>query len=283
VPRLHHHFTVDVEEAFQVSAMEPYVSRGDWEILPSRVEANTYRLLDILAEHETLGTFFVLGWIAERHRELVRAITAAGHEVASHGYGHERVTQLDQAQFRESIRSSKSILEDITGRSVLGYRAPSFSIVRGREWALDLLVEEGYHYDSSLFPVRRPGYGFAGGDRDAHVLRREQGMLTEFPPATMRFAGMTLPAGGGAYFRLLPAPFIHAVVRAAESRGASATFYIHPWEIDENQAVLNVPWTTRLRHYGGLRTAISRLTALLRKFKFQAIASTLEQSGALSS
>ena len=161
-PPPHHHFTVDVEEYFQVAALAPYVARSSWDDRASRVEVGTRRLLDLLAEHGARGTFFTLGWVAKRQRDLVRAIAAGGHELASHGWGHERVTDLTRDEFQASVRDSKAELESITGAPVLGYRAPSFSIVRGYEWALDVLTDEGYAYDSSLFPVRRPGYGFVG-------------------------------------------------------------------------------------------------------------------------
>lgn len=274
-PPMRHHFTVDVEEHFQVSAMEPYVSRSAWDGLPSRVERNTRILLDLLAEYDVRGTFFTLGWIAERHRGLVGEIAAAGHEVASHGWGHERVTQLTPETFRESVRTSKAILEEISGAAVYGYRAPSFSIVRGGEWALDILLEEGYRYDSSLFPVRRAGYGFVGGGRDPHELRRAGGILHELPPATIRWAGATLPAGGGAYFRLLPSALVDAALSGAARRGVPGTFYIHPWELDPGQPRVKVSLKTRIRHYGGLRQTVPRLHRLLSRFDFQPIAATL--------
>jgi polysaccharide deacetylase family protein (PEP-CTERM system associated) len=273
--RVAHHFTVDVEEAFQVSAMEPHVARADWDSMPSRVDRNTRILLDLLAEYDVRGTFFTLGWIAARHRVLVSDIAAAGHEVASHGWGHERVTQLTPADFRQSVHDSKAILEDITGAEVSGYRAPSFSIVRGGEWALDILVEEGYRYDSSLFPVRRAGYGFVGGQRDPHVLSRAAGALRELPPATIKLAGAVLPAGGGAYLRLFPTTLVASALAAAERRRAPGTFYIHPWEVDPEQPRIDVGMKTRIRHYGGLSRTVHRIRKLLSQFKFQPIAATL--------
>ena len=232
-------------------------------------------LLDLLAEHDARGTFFTLGWVAERHPSLIRAIVDAGHELASHGYGHERVTELTPEHFRASVHDSKSILEDISGRPVFGYRAPSFSIVRGGEWALDALIEEGYAYDSSLFPVRRRGYGYVGGARDPHVITRASGTLHEVPPATMQLLGATLPAGGGAYFRILPPALVNAALSSAARRGAPATFYIHPWELDPGQPRFAVSRATRLRHYGGLARTPSRIRRLLERFSFQPIAETL--------
>src|SRR5690606_33124136 len=225
--------------------------------------------------HGARGTFFVLGWIAQRYPGLVRRIADAGHEVASHGWDHRRVTHQSPAEFRESVRRSKLWLEDITGRPVLGFRAPSFSIVPGREWALDVLVEEGYGYDSSLFPVRRPGYGYAAARRDPHWLDRPAGRIAEVPPATLRRLGVNLPAAGGAYLRLLPLGLIRAALRDAERRGEPATFYIHPWELDPGQPRVPVPWLTRARHYGGLGRTEERVRRLLAEFSFRPIGETL--------
>ena len=195
---------MDVEEYFQVSAFEPHVPRADWSVLESRVVASVHKLLALLERHGAHGTFFILGWVAERHPLLVKAIADAGHEVASHGWDHRRVTEQTPAELRESVRSTKAVLESIVGVPVIGFRAPSFSIVPGREWALDVLIEEGYEYDSSLFPITRPGYGYPAGARDPHVLSTPAGSLVELPPTTLRRAGFNLPAAGGGYFRLLP-------------------------------------------------------------------------------
>lgn len=270
-----HCFSVDVEEHFQVSAFEPHVPRDSWDRHPSRVVANTTRILELLARHGSRGTFFILGWVAERQPALVRAIAAAGHEIASHGWDHRRVTQLTPDEFRDQARRSKALLEQLGGSPVIGYRAPSFSIVAGREWALDVLVEEGYRYDSSLFPIRRPGYGYAEGRRDPHWLDRAAGRLGEVPPATVRLAGVNVPAAGGAYFRLFPYALIRAGLREAESRGVSGTFYIHPWEVDPDQPRIPVPLKTRVRHYGGLSRTVPRLERMLSEFRFDAIAPVL--------
>jgi polysaccharide deacetylase family protein (PEP-CTERM system associated) len=272
MPGLRHHFTVDVEEHFQVQALAPYVARERWGTLESRVARNVGRLLDLLARHEVLGTFFTLGWVAERQPEMVKAIAAAGHEVASHGYDHRRVPEQTPEAFRDSVRRTKALLEDLVGRPCLGFRAPSYSIVTGCEWALDVLLEEGYRYDSSLFPVRRPGYGYAAGDRDPHWIERPAGRLLEVPPATLRRLGVNLPAAGGAYFRLLPYGLVRAALRDAERRGVPATFYIHPWEYDPEQPRFAVPALTRLRHYGGLGAMWRRLERLFGEFRFTSIA-----------
>lgn len=270
-----HHFTVDVEEHFQVSALEPYVPRSQWDSIESRVAPNTTRLLDLLRETNQRATFFVLGWVAQRAPALVRTIAAEGHEVASHGWDHRRVTDETPDEFRLSVRRSKDALEQIVGKAVLGYRAPSFSIVRGRDWALDILVEEGYVYDSSLFPIRRPGYGYAASQRIPHFLARRPGRLAEFPPATVRVLGVNLPAAGGAYLRLLPSALVRAAVRDAESRGVPAMLYIHPWELDPDQPRIPVSFATRIRHYGGLRRTIPRLRRLFREFRFGTVADSL--------
>ena len=270
-----HHFTIDLEEYFQVSAFESRVSRADWERLESRVAREVEPLLDLLARHEARATFFVLGWVAERHIELIQSLVRAGHEVASHGWDHVRVTQQAPSQFRQSVRRTKRVLEEITGEPVLGFRAPSFSIVPGQEWALDVLLEEGYSYDSSLFPIRRPGYGYPNGLRDPHWIARPSGWLLEIPPATLRWAGLRLPAAGGAYFRLLPYGLVRAALRQCEVRAVPGTFFIHPWEVDPGQPRLDVSLLTRARHYGGLRVTLGRLERLLSEFRFTAVRDTI--------
>jgi polysaccharide deacetylase family protein (PEP-CTERM system associated) len=270
-----HHFSVDVEEYFQVTALESAVSREHWPSYESRVARSVDLLLALMSEHGARGTFFILGWVAERDPELIRRIARAGHEIASHGWDHRRVTEQEPPAFRESVRRTRQFLEDITGTPVIGFRAPSFSIVSGLEWALDILIEEGYRYDSSLYPIRRPAYGYANGARDPHWIERPGGRLAEAPPATRSLWGTRLPAGGGAYFRLLPYALVRSAFREAERRGAPATFYIHPWELDPEQPRLRVPAATRLRHYGGLRRTEARLDRLLAEFRFRPIADTV--------
>lgn len=274
-PGVVHHFTVDVEEYFQVTALEPWVPRSRWPELESRLVPSMQHLLELLGERGVRGTMFILGWVAAREPGLVRELAAAGHEIASHGWDHRRVTEQGPAEFRESVRRTKGVLEDLTGSAVLGFRAPSFSIVPGREWALDVLLEEGYVYDSSLFPVRRSGYGYAGGVRDPHWLERSSGRLMEVPPATVRVLRTTLPAGGGGYLRLFPLALVRSAFVEAERRGVPATFYIHPWELDPEQPRLAVSWPVRLRHYGGLKRTAGRIRELLGAFRFQPIASAI--------
>lgn len=275
-----HHFTVDVEEYFQVSAFENIVDRNRWDSFESRVAAPTLHLVEMLAHRGDRGTFFILGWIAERYPELVLEIARAGHEIASHGWDHKRVTTLQPDEFRESIRRSKALLEDISGQPVLGFRAPSFSIVPGREWALDLLIEEGYTYDSSLFPIRRPGgYGFAGTPCEPHWIDRPAGRLAEIPPATLTRFGARIPAAGGAYVRLLPYGLVRTAFREFDAQNVPATFYIHPWELDPEQPRLPVGRLTRVRHYGGLHRTIPRMSRLLEEFHFRPVAETVEEMG----
>jgi polysaccharide deacetylase family protein (PEP-CTERM system associated) len=276
-----HLFTVDVEEHFQVSAYEGVVRRDEWPSLESRVARNVDVLLEILARHGVRGTFFTLGWIAEHRRDVVRAIVGAGHELASHGYGHQRVVQLTPDEFRADIRRAKRLLEDVGGTAVLGYRAPSFSIVPGREWAFDVLIEEGYRYDSSLFPVRRSrSYGYPGAPTVPHWIDRPSGRLLELPLATLRRFGQNLPAAGGAYFRVLPYGLVRSAFREATREGRPAVFYLHPWELDPDQPTFRTPWTTRLRHRTGLRRTADRVDRLLTEFPFTSIRAELDALGA---
>lgn len=272
-----HHFTVDVEEYFHAGALEPYVDRFRWDELESRVEAGVDRILGLLDAAEIHGTFFVLGWVARRHPGLVRRIAAEGHEIGSHGWGHRRVTELDPGRFRVSVRRSRELLQELSGQDVVGYRAPNFSIVPGEEWALDVLVEEGYRYDSSIFPVRRPGYGYPSAPRDLHRRIRHRGTIAEFPPATLEVLGLDLPAAGGAYLRVLPYGLVRRAFRAADERSVPATFYIHPWELDPDQPRLDVSLLTRIRHYGGLERTASRIRRLLDEFRFGPVRRTLER------
>ncbi|MDT8368404.1 MAG: DUF3473 domain-containing protein [Longimicrobiales bacterium] len=269
-----HHFTVDVEEYFHVSAFEAVVSQEQWVGLESRVAASTELILRLLEEQEARATFFVLGWVALRHPELIRRIAAEGHEIASHGWDHRRIPHQTPLQFRNSVRATRELLEDLTGTPVVGFRAPSFSVGPGDEWALDVLLEEGHKYDSSLFPIRRPGYGYPDGGRFPHRVRRPGGDLLEFPPATLRRLGVNIPAAGGAYLRFFPLWLIRAAIRDMEWDGEPAVLYIHPWELDPEQPRLPVSMTTRLRHYSGLDRTRGLVQRLLEEFRFRTISST---------
>lgn len=277
-PCMRHHLTVDVEEYFQVSAFESVVARACWQDYESRVGRSVDTILELMEHAGAKGTFFVLGWIAEHNPDVVRAIAAGGHEIASHGWDHRRIPAQSRDEFRHSVRRSKELLEDITGNEVIGFRAPSFSVLPGHEWALDVLLEEGYSYDSSLFPIRRPGYGYPDGQRIPHAVQRPTGQLMEFPPATLRFMGLNIPAAGGAYLRFFPYGVIRAAVRGMEAAGAPATLYVHPWELDPKQPRVCVSPVTRLRHYGGLRRTKKCLAKLLKEFRFRTIAATLARA-----
>ena len=273
--RTSHFFTVDVEEYFQVQALESAVSREEWISRPSRLARSIDALLARLDRYSATGTFFVLGWIAEHRPEVVLTIAAAGHEIASHGFWHERVTALDRETFREDVRSSKLALEDLVGAEVVGYRAPSFSIIPGWEWAFDVLIEEGYKYDSSLFPIRRRGYGYPNALRIPHVIQRSGGRIAEFPLATTSILRFPVPAAGGGYLRQFPLAIIRRAFREASERREPATFYIHPWEIDPGQPRLPVSALNRLRHYRGLGGTLARIDVILEEFRFGTIASYL--------
>lgn len=259
--------TVDVEDYFQVSALAPHFDRGVWDRTPCRVERNVDVILGALAEAGAKGTFFTLGWIAERYPQMVRRIAAAGHEIASHGYAHHRVTEFDRAAFTDDLTRSKSILEDITGQGVAGYRAPSFSIGRNNLWAFDSLLETGYRYSSSVYPVKHDHYGMPEAPRFPFESR--PGLL-EIPITTSQILNMNVPAGGGGYFRFLPyaaSRWLIARVNRVERR--AAVFYMHPWEVDPDQPrVRNAKFKTRFRHYVNLRRTESRLRSLLRDFKW---------------
>ena len=273
---MRHHFTVDVEEYFNYLGFERRTPRSEWDRLESRVEASVDELLLMLAHAESRGTFFTLGWIAERHPDMVRRIAAGGHEIASHGYSHRRVAELTPEEFREEVRTTKRILEDISGAPVRGYRAPHFSLIPGCEWALDVLVEEGYAYDSSLFPVARRGYGYPAGARDPYWIERPAGRLAEVPPATLEMWGRKFPAAGGGFFRLFPYALVKRALSDCEHRAAPGTFYIHPWEIDPDQPVVNAPAADRWKHHVGIGRTPARLRRLLSDFRFSPIAETVE-------
>jgi len=261
--------TVDVEDYYHVSAFDRTVFRSDWEAMEARVERNTRRLLDLLERFDVRGTFFVLGCVAERHPDLVRAIASHGHEVASHGYGHRLVYEQLPAEFRDDVRRAKRMLEDIVGVPVVGYRAPSYSITGRSLWALDILVDEGHEYDSSIFPVRHDRYGIPDAPRHAYIIRCRNGLLTEVPPSTVRIGSFNLPATGGGYFRILPYAWTRwGIARLNEREQRPAVFYIHPWEIDPDQPRLPADPLSRFRHYRHLGRVEGRLQRLLRDFRF---------------
>jgi polysaccharide deacetylase family protein (PEP-CTERM system associated) len=262
--------SIDVEDYFQVSAFEPQFPRSTWETIPCRVEANVERLLALLERRRAHATFFTLGWIAERFPQLVRQIADAGHEVASHGYAHRRATDQSPREFFDDIVRARSLIEDIGGRAVLGYRAPSFSICAKNLWAFDGIARAGYRYSSSVYPVHHDHYGMPDAPRFAY--RVDNGVV-EVPLTTARVLGVNLPAAGGGYFRLAPyAVSRWAIARVNEREQRAAVFYLHPWEVDPGQPrVAGARWRSRLRHYLNLTCTEARLDRLLGDFRWDRI------------
>lgn len=260
--------TIDVEDYFQVSAFAPYIDRSDWDSRECRVERNIGRILELLDRHGVKATFFTLGWIAERYPAIVRDIVAGGHELASHGYGHQRANQLTPEAFFDDIHCAKQILEALAGHEVKGYRAPSFSIdTSNRDWAFDALARAGYRYSSSVYPVRHDHYGMPDAPRFSHKPHPE---LLEVPPTTVRAFGRNWPASGGGYFRLMPYALSRRLIAHVNRRdGESAVFYFHPWEIDVDQPrIPGINAKTRFRHYVNIHRMEQRLACLLRDFRW---------------
>lgn len=274
--------TVDVEDYFQVSAFEKQISREKWDQLPPRVEKNTERILELLGNHGVKATFFVLGWVAERHPILIRGIAGEGHEVASHGYGHVRATEQQPEQFREDVIRAKKLLEDIVGEKVIGYRAPSFSIDARNLWVFDVLQDTGYRYSSSIFPIRHDLYGMPEAPRFAFY-PREDGLL-EVPLTTLRVGNLNVPCGGGGYFRLFPYGFSRWALRRVNHRDKQpAVFFFHPWELDPDQPrQRGVSLKTRFRHYFNLRRMEARIVRLLMDFQWGRIDEVFLERSAIS-
>ena len=264
--------SIDVEDYFHVSAFDGLVPRSRWDSMESRVCANTQRLLDIFDEFKVRSTFFVLGWVGERHPDLVATIARRGHEIASHGYAHRLIYDQTPTAFRDDVRRAKRILEDASGRAVCGYRAPSYSITPRSLWALDILAEEGYDYDSSIFPIRHDRYGIPVSGRRPYRIDRGGLSLIEVPGSTARVGPLNLPVAGGGYFRLLPYWWTRwGIARINETEQRPAVFYLHPWEIDPDQPRMQLGRLSRFRHYRHLDQTEGRLRQLLTDFKFDAI------------
>lgn len=274
-------FSVDVEDYFQVAALAPAISRESWPQREPRVERNTERLLELLGERGIRGTFFVLGWIAERHPRLIRRIAAAGHEIASHGYSHRLIYTQSPGEFREETLRAKGLLQELSAAPVVGYRAASFSITRRSLWALDVLIDAGFLYDSSVFPIRHDRYGIPGAAPAPGPLVAPSGRtLVEFPLATARLWGVRIPVSGGGYFRLLPYPLIERGLRHINEREQRPfVFYLHPWEIDPGQPRVRVGWLSRVRHYTNLHRCETRLHRLLDEFRFASVREVLDAQG----
>ena len=270
--------TVDVEDYFHVSVFDGIVPRSSWASMESRVRANTERLLAMFEEFDVRGTFFVLGWVAQRDPQLVRDIAERGHEIASHGYAHRLIYDQTPAAFREDVRRAKQLLEDAGGRVVAGFRAPSYSVTPRSLWALDILIEEGYRYDASIFPVRHDRYGIPVSPREPFPIERSAGVLMEVPGSTVRVGPLNLPIAGGGYFRILPYEWTRrGIARLNTVEEKAAVFYIHPWEIDPDQPRLQTGWLGRFRHYRNLEKTEDRLRALLSDFQFGTVAALLRR------
>jgi polysaccharide deacetylase family protein (PEP-CTERM system associated) len=268
--------TFDIEDYFHVSAFQSSVPKSEWNRYESRVERNTSKLLEILGTSGVHATFFVLGWVAERFPQLVKSIHAAGHEVSCHGYSHEMLTQLNPVTFRDDVRRAKALLEDLIGGRVLGYRAPSFTVVQKTMWALPIMVEEGFVYDSSIVPIRHDRYGMPHANPVCHRLLTSAGSIWEIPPSTVDFCGMRLPIAGGGYFRLFPYRLSRRLLRRVERQGIPLVMYMHPWELDPEQPRIQSSRLSRFRHYVNLDKTEKRLTQLLQDFRFGSIRETIE-------
>lgn len=271
--------TIDVEDYFQVSAFAPHIRRSEWDTLPCRVEQNVDRILQMLADAGVHATFFTLGWVAERYPDLVRRISSAGHELASHGFAHHRATDQHRDEFLADIRLAKAVLEDISGSAVHGYRAPSFSVGPKNPWAFECIGEAGYRYSSSIYPIRHDHYGVPDAPRFPY--QTSPGLL-ELPVATVRMMSSNWPAGGGGYFRLLPYIVSRGLIRRINVVDAKpAIFYFHPWELDPDQPRVSGPGLkTSFRHYVNLRRTQPRLRRLLRDLRWNRVDRVFVSEGA---
>lgn len=275
--------SVDVEDYFQVSAFAKSIKSSDWDKQPLRVEKNTQHLMDMFDDAQVKATFFVLGWVADRNRPLIKEIAERGHEVACHGYSHQLIYNQTIDVFREETIRSKSLLEDIVQQPVIGYRAASYSITRKSLWALDILAEAGFEYDSSIFPVRHDRYGIPDAKEVPHVLETPQGhSIVEFPLSTANVFKYKLPVAGGGYFRLYPYALTKAGLSQINRRQQPFIFYLHPWEIDPGQPRIQASWFSRFRHYNNLDKCENRLKRLMADFSFVSCSEVLKELALLA-
>lgn len=278
--------TIDVEEYFQATAFNGNAPIAEWDNYESRVERPTYNLLTTLAKYDTKATFFVVGWVAKRHPELVKAIQKEGHEIACHSYAHREISEQGPSAFRKDLRLAKSILEDITGRPVRGYRAPTFSITNETLWAFDILIEEGFRYDSSIFPIHHDRYGIPKAERFPRIIRRGNGSeIWEFPMSTIRIMGVNFPFSGGGYMRLLPPSFVSRAIETVNRRGQPVIVYVHPWEFDPYQPRIGGYFITKFRHYHNIGRMDARFEHLLARHRFAPVSQVLrsyEESSSLA-
>lgn len=276
--RISNVFSVDVEDYYQVGAFARIISPVEWDNYESRVVDNTLRILDMLDRCKVKATFFVLGWIASRSPDLVGKIAAAGHEIASHGTSHQMVYTQSEEEFREDVRAAREILRAQSSQEVLAYRAPSFTITTRTPWAHRILAEEGYRYDSSVFPIHHDLHGNPDAPTDIHRIETEAGSLVEFPPAIVKFLGQNIPSGGGGYFRLFPYGLSLRMLRSINARKKPFIFYIHPWELDPGQPRIGgAPLKSRFRHYINLKSTEKKLKRLLNDFHFTTLGDVLSE------
>jgi len=279
-----HLLSFDVEEYFQVEAAARGVPRDQWDDYPKRLAPAVDRILELLDDRGVTATFFVLGWVARHERDMVRRIAEAGHEIASHGMGHHMIGRRSPEEFRDDLIESKQLLEEISGRAVIGYRAPTFSITPDTTWALDVLSRAGFLYDSSVFPVRHDRYGIPYAPRFVHrAVGPDGGTLLEIPPLTWRLLGSNLPAAGGGYLRLFPVRLVGRALRSAARLGRSGMIYLHPWELDPGQPSLPMGRLSRWRHRVGLKRTEAKLQWLLDRFDFTCVRDHLDVLSASAS
>jgi len=262
--------TIDVEDYFHVAAFAENIGREKWGEMQCRVEANTQKIINLFDQHDIKATFFILGWVAERYPDIVRLIHDGGHEVACHGFSHQLIYKQDRQVFRDETKRAKHFLEDIINSEVIGYRAASYSITKKSLWALDVLTDLGFEYDSSIVPVYHDLYGIPGSPRAPHIIKATNGKnILEFPPSTLALPGMNLLIAGGGYFRLYPYWFSRAALKWVNMHDKlPCNFYLHPWEVDPDQPRIQSKWFSRFRHYNNLSKCYSRLDKLLHDFEF---------------
>lgn len=272
--------TVDVEDYFHVQAFARVISRNDWDRYPSRVERNTLRMLEILAGQQVRATFFVLGWVAERSPGLIKAIRKAGHRIGCHGYSHRLIYEGDEMDFRNDVRRARRIIEDLTGIGVTSFRAPSYSITSKTPWAFEILGEEGFEYDSSIFPVIHDNYGIPDAPRFPYIKRLKCGrQITEFPPSTLRIFGNNMPVAGGGYLRFFPYRVTAwAIDHLNKNERQPAMVYLHPWELDPDQPRISASWLSRFRHYNNLDSTEKKCLKLLDDFSWAPMEEVLGES-----
>jgi polysaccharide deacetylase family protein (PEP-CTERM system associated) len=276
--------TVDVEDYFHVAALSSVIKPADWSSMEYRAEASTHRLLDLFAECGIKATFFILGWVGKRSPALIRAIHDAGHEVACHGMSHELVYRQTPEVFSAETRESKAMLEDIVGVPMRGYRAASWSITRQSLWALDIVHDLGFEYDSSIFPIHHDVYGIPGAPKRPGIVSTPLGrQIVEFPPSTANFLGLRVPVAGGGYFRLFPYWLTRQGLHQINREGQGFNFYLHPWEVDPEQPRIKAGWVSRFRHYTNLSRTHGRLRRLIGEFRFTTVRNVLADTGLLAS